>query len=487
MLILPHSTDLSFDKKPYVTYIIVILCVIIHYYQDLNRYEIHAVATSYCDSIYDPSLDENTLDILRVSTSDCQEILETMHSIPDKELVAQWFEEGNNEDQEYSEVEFNEVMKALTAHHTKFSLDAPRSLDAKLEYDPSTLNPIRALTAVLAHGDWWHLTGNLIFFLAFAPAVEILLQSAVKYVTTIIVISLVTAITYSISTFIQGAPIPTLGLSGVVMGMIGLSAYLMPNVKIRTFVWFFVFVRNLYIPAWILAVWYIGWDTFELFAYSDNGGINLVAHVSGGITGYLIGLYWLKRCKEDIRDELDEEIEYRRAKRADKFDILSSDRGGQHRIANEKREHYAKQEYSKFEDRLYRLVKVGNDSDAIVLMLDDYDLYKDSIEIYETIFWEMKDYLHRRSMLCLGRLNIGELLKQRLYARAIAIAEACFDATDSFALADPNDVMLLANQAYKQKHYKLAKLLVANAESAFGTEIDCSQLQYLKTELGNVT
>jgi membrane associated rhomboid family serine protease len=460
MLILPHSAELGFDKPPYVTYIIIYLCVIIHYCQDQNRYDIHAVAASYCDSIYDSSLDENSLDILRASTSDCEGLLETMHSVPDKELVVQWIEEGNNEDQEYSEAEFNEVMTALSAHYIKFSLDAPRSLDAKLEYDPSTLNPIRAITAVLAHGDWWHLIGNLIFFLAFAPAVERLLQSAVKYVAIIITISLVTAVTYSISTFIDGAPIPTLGLSGVVMGMIGLSAYLMPNAKIRTFVWFLYFARNLYIPAWILAVWYIGWDTFELFAYSDNGGINLVAHVSGGIAGYLIGLYWLKGCKESIREELDDEIEYRRSLRADKYGLLSSNRVGQHRIANERREHSAKQEYSKFEDRLYRLVKAGNDSDAIMLMLDDYELYKDSVEIYENIFWEMKDYLHRRSMLCLGRLNIGELLKQGKYARAIKIAEACFEAKDSFELADPSDVMLLVEHAQKQGQYDLAYMLL---------------------------
>ncbi len=476
MLILPHSVELGFDKPPYVTYIIIFLCVIIHYCQDQNRYEIRAVSTSYCESIYDSSLDENTLDILRESISDCEEILETMHSVPDKELVNQWIEEGNNEDQEYSEEELNELVTAIRGHYIKFSLDAPLSLDAKLEYDPSTLNPIRAITAVLAHGDWWHLIGNLIFFLAFAPAVERLLQSTVKYVAVIITISLVTAVTYSISTFINGVPIPTLGLSGVVMGMIGLSAYLMPNAKIRTFVWFLYFARNLYIPAWILAVWYIGWDTFELFAYSDNGGINLVAHVSGGITGYLIGLYWLKGCKEDIREELDEEIEYRRALRADKFGIPSSDRSGRQRIANERREHSARQEYSKFEDRLYRHVKAGNDSDAIILMLDDYELYKDSVEIYENIFWEMKDYLHRRSMLCLGRLNIGELLKQGKYARAIKIAEACFEATESFELADPSDIMLLVEHAQKQGRYDLACSLL-NKERLFDSTLGNPEME----------
>ena len=350
---------------------------------------------------------------------------------------------------------------------------------------PSTLNPIKAITAVLSHGDWWDLIGNIIFFLAFAPAVEILIQSALKYVAIIIAIALVTAFTYSVSTLVDGTPTPTLGLSGVVMGIVGLSAYLMPKAKIRTFVWFLHFARNLSIPAWMLAVWYIGWDTWELFAYSDNGGINLVAHVSGGIAGYLIGVFWLKRCREEICEELEEEIEYRRSIRADRLGALSSDRSGQRRIANQWREHYAKQEYDRFVDRLYRCVKAGKDSEAIVLMLEDYDLYKDSAEIYETLFWEMNAYHHRRSMSCLGRLNIGELLQQRHYARAIAIAEACFEANASFTLAHPKDVVLLATQAYKQQHHSLANRLVDNAEAAYGAAIDLAQLQHMKILVNN--
>ena len=46
--------------------------------------------------------------------------------------------------------------------------------------------------------------------------------------------------------------------------MIGMSAYLMPNVRIRTFVWILHFARNIHVPAVILAIWYIGWDTYYL-------------------------------------------------------------------------------------------------------------------------------------------------------------------------------------------------------------------------------
>jgi membrane associated rhomboid family serine protease len=487
MLILPHRAELGFEKIPYVTHIIVALCVVIHLCQALNRADVSEASAHYCQSVYDPSLGDDTLDLLRISVEDCQHVLESMHSAPNKETEIQWYEQYNSETQEYSERDFDKIIKAIRDHYDEFNTRAPDSLDAELVYDPATLNPITSITSALSHADWWHLIGNVIFFLAFASALELLLQSTVKYIAIIIAIVFVTDLTYSITTSISGVPLPTLGLSGVVMGMIGLSAYLMPAARIRTFVWFIFYARNFSIPAWILAVWYIGWDTWDLFASSDNSGINLVAHVSGGLAGYLIGYFCLKGCREEIREELDDEIEYRRSLRADSLGALTSDRSGQHRIANQWREHYAKEAYARFVDRLYRRVKVGKDSEALVLILEDYDLYKDSTEIYETLFWEMKAYHHRRSVLCLGRLNIGELLKQRQYERAISIAEACFGATDSFALADPKDVIVLATQAYKHGHHKLANRLVATAEAAYGTAVDLAPIQHMKLLMDGVT
>jgi membrane associated rhomboid family serine protease len=487
MLILPHRAELGFEKIPYVTHIIVALCVVIHFCQAQNRADVNEASAHYCESIYDPSLADDTFDLLRISLDDCQQVLESMHSAPNKETEIQWYDQYNNETQEYSKEEFNKIIEAIKDHYDEFNTQAPDSLDAALVYDPSTLNPITSVTSALSHADWWHLIGNVIFFLAFASAAELLLRSTVKYAAIMIAIVFSTDLTYSITTSISGVPLPTLGLSGVVMGMIGLSAFLMPAARIRTFVWFVFYARNFSIPAWVLAVWYMCWDTWDMLTSSDNSGINLVAHVSGGLAGYLIGYFWLKRCREEIREDLDDEIEYRRSLRADSFGTLSSDRSGQHRIANQWREHYAKEEYARFVDRLYRCVKAGKDSEALVLMLEDYDLYKDSTEIYETLFWEMQAYHHRRSVLCLGRLNISELLRQRQYERAISIAEACFEASESFALADPKDLLVLATQAYKHKHRKLANRLVDTAESTYGTALDLGPFQQMKLLMDGVT
>lgn len=178
-----------------------------------------------------------------------------------------------------------------------------------LMYYPESWNPVKMLTSSLAHADWMHFIGNMIFYIAFAPALEVLIANKLRYVWIMFFISFVVGVSYSISVLIGSLePWPTLGFSGVVMGMIGLSAYLMPKAKIRVFWWYIVLWKTFYVPAWILAIAYIGLDTWEMLTANDFQGINVVAHVAGGFAGYLYGYFWLRDRKEETREELAEEI-----------------------------------------------------------------------------------------------------------------------------------------------------------------------------------
>jgi len=84
-------------------------------------------------------------------------------------------------------------------------------------------------------------------------------------------------------------PLPTLGLSGVVMGVMALWAFLMPRARVHCFAWLVVLYRRFTVPAWLFVLWYAGWDSWTLFAHGSGGGINLVAHVSGAAIGMGIG------------------------------------------------------------------------------------------------------------------------------------------------------------------------------------------------------
>ena len=55
--------------------------------------------------------------------------------------------------------------------------------------------------------------------------------------------------------------------------MIGLSAYLMPQAKIRVFWWWGFFGKTFFVRAWILAAYYLGFDLWTMITASDYGGI----------------------------------------------------------------------------------------------------------------------------------------------------------------------------------------------------------------------
>jgi membrane associated rhomboid family serine protease len=74
----------------------------------------------------------------------------------------------------------------------------------------------------------------------------------------------------------------------------GLFAYLLPHGKIRCYYWFIVIFGSIAVPAWMLAAWYIGGDVYRLLSSDDHGAINVLAHVAGGISGFLYGFFFLK-------------------------------------------------------------------------------------------------------------------------------------------------------------------------------------------------
>lgn len=50
------------------------------------------------------------------------------------------------------------------------------------------------------------------------------------------------------------------------------------------------------------ALWHMGWNIWNLMISDNMGGVNLIAHISGGLSGYLIGYFFLKECRDETRD-----------------------------------------------------------------------------------------------------------------------------------------------------------------------------------------
>lgn len=154
-----------------------------------------------------------------------------------------------------------------------------------LAFDPAAMDPLKMFTSVITHADIWHLLGNLFFFYCFARTIEAQM-SFVGYLLAFMVLVLVTNLAYAAT---AQEPIPTLGLSGVVWGFMGIFLFRYPRDYIECWV---LFLGKVNIPA---AVFILGFLAFDIVNYrsSEVLSVNYAAHFSGFAAGALFKLlFW---------------------------------------------------------------------------------------------------------------------------------------------------------------------------------------------------
>lgn len=301
----PYRARITLFHTPVVTVVVCALCFAIFTAQYNNQRALHQSAAQFCER-------ENDGTFLRAlkwlgGTAEpwlcAQLMLRLYHARDAKAQLAALTERAAVQN----------VGGALAAHYGEalfetygnFRLQAPGLLTARLWYPPDSWNPLRMLTASVAHGSWAHLMGNLLFFYAFAATIEILL-GPILYLLVLVALAIGTHSVYSIVMMGNPYALPTVGLSGIVMGMIALFVYFIPQARISCFLWLVVFYRRFAIPAWILAAWYIGWDLYSELKGPADTRVNVIAHLSGAAIGFLIG-FTLFRKKRHWAQELVED------------------------------------------------------------------------------------------------------------------------------------------------------------------------------------
>ncbi len=151
-----------------------------------------------------------------------------------------------------------------------------------LAFYPDQLDPLRMLTSVLTHADAWHLVGNLFFFYCFARTLENQV-SVLGYLLAFVVFVLVTNLAYSAT---ADLPIPTVGLSGVVWGFMGMFLMRHPRDDIECWV---LPLGKVKVPAFLFILAFLAIDVIS-FSQSDVSRVNYAAHFSGFAAGVLFKL-----------------------------------------------------------------------------------------------------------------------------------------------------------------------------------------------------
>src|SRR6266852_629125 len=143
---------------------------------------------------------------------------------------------------------------------------------------------ITILTAMLMHGSWSHIIGNMIFLWAFAPEIEDAMGRG-RYLAFYLLGGLVAMLAQVAAD--PHSTVPNLGASGAIAAVMGAFMVTYPRDRIKTLLFIFVFARIRFIPATLL----IGfWFLTQLFhagavAHVQTGGVAYLAHIGGFIFG----------------------------------------------------------------------------------------------------------------------------------------------------------------------------------------------------------
>jgi len=95
---------------------------------------------------------------------------------------------------------------------------------------------------------------------------------------------------FSVIVLLGALAMPGFGLSAVVMVMVGMALELIPKQKIPVFVWLLFYIRRLALSVWLVACFYIGIDLIAVLLNGLDSAVNFIAHLAGGVAGYLFGM-----------------------------------------------------------------------------------------------------------------------------------------------------------------------------------------------------
>lgn len=292
MLFFPYKLDVGLYRVPFLTVLVCLACLILFSRQISADSGYQKRVQAFCSQI-----DANLRAILDHASADglhqgCGNNLQLLRMADDRESViadmaqqrgGQAFHAGRDEDVAYKTAKIRRGFE-------DFDSAVPPLLTSRLAYDPSERNLGTMLTSVFAHASWSHVLGNLLFFFIFASFVESTI-GYVYYAIAFLLLAVTSSLAYSYS-LIEGQGLPSVGLSGVVMGMLAFITTLLPTAYVRCFFWFLIFVRRFSVPLLLLAAWYVGWDLYSHYFGAGGSQINYVAHIGGAATGVVLGLLY---------------------------------------------------------------------------------------------------------------------------------------------------------------------------------------------------
>ncbi len=157
--------------------------------------------------------------------------------------------------------------------------------------DNDRINYLTPLLSIFLHGGWMHIIGNALFLWIFGRAIEDVM-GPMRFLGFYLLCGLAASAAQIVVN--PSSPVPTVGASGAISGVMGAYLLLFPRVRVHMFFWFIIFFKVFRIPAWIVLLYWFaiqvlsGLPELRSAGGEPTGGVAVWAHVGGFLTGLLL-------------------------------------------------------------------------------------------------------------------------------------------------------------------------------------------------------
>lgn len=163
---------------------------------------------------------------------------------------------------------------------------------------PSRLVPSTFVTTMFLHGSFLHIIGNMWFLWVFGSRIEDAIGSA-RYLLFYLICGIAASILHFLVNL--GSPIPTVGASGAIAGVMGAFLLMYPRARIDTLIFIVIFITRMQLPAALLLIYWFGLQLVNgLFSSVGPSqsfhqeSVAWFAHIGGFVAGMAV-VAWFRR------------------------------------------------------------------------------------------------------------------------------------------------------------------------------------------------
>jgi membrane associated rhomboid family serine protease len=157
--------------------------------------------------------------------------------------------------------------------------------------DNESINILTPLTSMFLHGSWSHIIANMLFLWVFGNNVEDSMGH-VRFAVFYIVCGLAAAAAHVMLD--PASPVPTVGASGAISGVMGAYLLLYPRARVSMLFIFFIIIRIIPVQAWLVLIWWFvlqvltGLPQLTRVSPEVSGGVAVWAHIGGFVAGLVL-------------------------------------------------------------------------------------------------------------------------------------------------------------------------------------------------------